>query len=258
MEFKEITAGESTEFPAKVVLYGVPKIGKSRFASDADDVFFINIEGGLDYLGKKVRATPKINSFDDVMAWMKHIYDTDSFTAGTIALDSLDWLETLSREKLVKQYGAKSITDDSIVECQFYKAVSEASVNAAKVFKWLDAIYTKKGIKAIVIAHSEVKRIDIPGKPPFERHQLKLYKELLAKTNEWADLILFADYSYQVAGGGKNADKTAKGKTLSEPKPVLYAGGDVSFVGGGRMKLDKELPLDYKQLYQHITQTKGK
>lgn len=238
--------------PAKIVIYGLPKVGKTRFAAQAENVFFVNIEGGLDYLPSKVRSTPKLNSYDDVMAWFKHIYES-YFTCGTIAIDSIDWLETLAREKLIKQYGAKSITDDSVVECQFYKAVNEASIMASKALSWLDAIYNKKGIKAIVIGHSEIKRVDLPGAAPFERHQLKTYKTLSARIEEWADLILFADRPVLVAGGGKNGDKTSKGKTLSEPKPVLLAGGSASFVGGGRMKLDKELPLDYKTLEQHIT-----
>jgi hypothetical protein len=256
-QFEEVTAGESKELPAKMVIYGLPKVGKTRFAAQANDVFFINIEGGLDYLPKKVRATPKLNTYDEVMGWLKHIYENDKFTCGTIAVDSLDWLETLARDKLIKQYGARNITDDSVVECQFYKAVSEASLMAAKCLQWLDAIYKKKGIKAIVIAHSEIKRVDLPETPPFERHQMALYKVLANKVNEWADLILFADRPVMVAGGGKNGDKTSKGKTLSEPKPVLLAGGSASFVGGGRMELDKELPLDYSILEQHISQ-KGK
>jgi hypothetical protein len=252
IEFKEVEAGQSKEMPAKIIIYGIPKVGKTRFAAQAEDVFFINLEGGLEYLPNKVRATPKLNTYDEVMAWFKHIYENENFKAGIIALDSLDWLETFAREKLIKQYGAANITDDSVVECQFYKAVNEASVMASKALKWLDAIYNKKGIKAIVIAHSEIKRVDIPNTPPFERHQMKLYKELMAKANEWADLILFADRPVMVAGGGKNGDKTSKGKVLSEPKPVLLAGGSASFLGGGRMLLSKELPLDYNAVKQHI------
>lgn len=246
MEFTEISAGESKDFPAKVVIYGVPKIGKTRFAAQADDVFFINIEGGLDYIGHKVRSTPKLNTFDEVTSWLKHIYETDSFKAGTIALDSLDWLEALAQSRLVKLYNGKSITDPQVKEFAYFKGVLNASEDAMTVLKWLDAIYNKKGIKAILIAHSQIKEVDLPTSEPYQRHELKLSKYLAGKVNEWGDLVLFADYSFHVTKDGKT----------TEPKPVLYAGGSAAFIGGGRMRLDKELPLNYKELEKHIT--KGK
>jgi hypothetical protein len=242
-EFTETAAGESKELPAKMVIYGVPKIGKSRFAAQADDVFFINIEGGLDYLPNRVRATPKLNTYDEVLGWLKYIYESPDFKCGTIAVDSLDWLETLAQQRLCKQYNAKSITDPAVKDFAYFRGVVVASEDAAKLMTWLDAIYKKKGIKAIVIAHSQIKEVDLPTKDPFQRNELKLSKQLAARVAEWADLLLFADYSFHV---------TSEGKT-SEQKAVLYAGGSPSFVGGGRMQLKNEIPIDYKLLTKEIT-----
>lgn len=246
MEFLETVAGESKEFPAKVVIFGVPKIGKTRFAAEADDVFFINVEGGLDYIGKKVRSTPKLNTLDEVFGWLNHILENDAFKAGTIVIDSLDWVESLAQNKLIEAYRAKSITDPAIKEFAYFKGVLMAGEEAMRVFKALDLIHKKRGIKSIIIAHSQIKAVDLPNQDPYSRHEMKLSKNLGAKTLEWADLVLFADYSFHISKEGKT----------SEPKPVLYAGGSAAFVGGGRMLLNKELPLNYKQLEQHIT--KGK
>jgi hypothetical protein len=244
--FQEVTVGQSIDMPAKIVVYGVPKIGKSRFAAQAEDVFFLDIEGGLSYLERKVRATPKLTEFDAVIGWLKHIYDNDNFKAGTIALDSLDWLEKLAQEKLVKAEGAKSIVDPRVTAFAYHKGVEMAADDTMKALRWLDAIYKKKGIKAILIAHSEVKSVDLPNQDAYSRYQLKLSKYLSAKTLEWCDLALFADYSFHVTKDGKTSD----------PKPMFRAGGSAAFMGGGRMLLDKELPLDYKQLNLHITQPK--
>lgn len=242
MQFEEALVGQSKEFPAKVVIYGVPKIGKSRFASNAEDVFFINIEGGLQYLDHKVRSTPKLNTYDEVIGWLKHIYEDEKFTCGTLALDSLDWLEKLAKEKLVKAHSATSITDPK--HFGFGKGNEMVGEEVQKIFKWLDAINKKKQIKSIVIAHSEIKTIDTPDGDAYSRFQLKLTKEALARTQEWADLILFANYKFAV-----NSD----GKAVGEQRPVLCAGGTAAHVSGGRMRLNKELPLDYKQLYEHLT-----
>jgi hypothetical protein len=245
-QFEEIKTGLSKEMPAKKVIYGVPKIGKSRFCSDAPDPFFINIEGGLDYIGKEVRATPKLNTFEEVVGWLKHIYDNDEFKCGTIVLDSLDWAEKLAQQKVCKNHGATSLNDSTVKAFAYNKGFEMATEESVKIIAWLDAIYKKKGIKCILIAHSQIKNMDLPDKDPYSRYELKLHKGFAARVAEWADLILFANYSFAVSKDGK----------VSEPKPVLMAGGSASFVGGGRMLLSKEIPLDYKQLEQQITRGK--
>lgn len=241
MEFKEIEAGQSKTMPSKVVVYGVPKIGKSSFAAQWPDAFFLNIEGGMDYLPTKTRATPKLNKFDDVVAWLKHIYESD-FTCKTLIIDSLDWLEGLAQKKVSEAHDNIPVSDMSHKPFAYAKGYEMAAQEAMKIFGYLNAINQKKGISAVLICHSQVKNIDLPNKDPYSRHELKLYKTLAAKTFEWADLVLFADYSFHVTKDGKT----------SEPKPTLFAGGSAGFLGGGRMKINKELPIDYKQLEKEI------
>lgn len=241
-DFKEIETGLSKEMPRKMVLYGVPKIGKSRFAAQAEDVFFINIEGGLDYVGKKVRATPKLSTHEEVIGWLKHIYENDAFKCGLLALDSLDWLETLARQKVEKLHGGTSINDKNYKDFAYGAGIAMVSDEAIAAIRWLDAIIKKKNIPVLLIAHSQVRAIDLPNQDPYSRHELKLGKGLAARVNEWADIILFADYSFHVSKEGKT----------SEPKPTLFAGGNAAFVGGGRMRLSKELPLDYNKLKEEI------
>ena len=241
MEFSEVTAGQSKDMPAKMVLYGVPKIGKSNFAASIDDVFFINIEGGLDYLHQKVRS--KLNSYEEVIGWLKHIYENDDFTCGRIVIDSIDWVEALAIKKIEKMHG-HSITDKKYDAFTYGNGYAMVAEQACKIIQWLDAIYSKKGIPCLLIAHSQLRNIDLPTKDPYSRHELKLGKALAAKINEWADLTLFADYSFVVTKDGKT----------SEPKRVLCAGGNMAYVGGGRMKLSKEIPLSYSELEKEITQ----
>lgn len=241
-QFIEVKAGNSKEMPSKTVIYGVPKIGKTRFAAQYPDPFFIDVEGGLSYIGKEVRSTPTLKSYDEVEAWLRHIHDDEKFTCGTLVVDSLDWVETLAQNRLVKAHNAKNITDPAVKEFAYFRGVVNAADDAFRIIKWLDAIYAKKGIKSVLIAHGQIKEVDLPNKDPYQRNEMKLSKQLGARVAEWADLILFADYSFVV---------TSEGKT-SEPKPVLYAGGSASFVGGGRMQLAKEIPLSYAELEKQI------
>jgi len=242
VEFNEIKTGTSKELPSKIVVYGVPKIGKSRFAAQFPDAFFINVEDGLQYLGKEVRSTPALHLFDEVLGWLKHIHDAESFKAGRLVIDSLDWVEALAKDKIEKEHGAP--LSDRAHKAYAYGA-GQAMVDDAvmRVFRGLDAIYKKKGIPSLLIAHSVIKTIDLPTKDPYSKYELKMSKATAAKATEWADLVLFADYSFAVTKDGKT----------SEPRPVFLAGGSAAYTGGGRMLLNKEIPLSYDHLIKEIT-----
>lgn len=243
MEFTETTIGQSKETPAKMVIYGVPKIGKTNFASQIPDAFFINLENGLDYLPVKVRSTPHLKTFEEVIGWLKHIYENDSFKCNTIVIDSIDWLEQLAQKKIEKLHNNTPLSDMSYKPFAFQKGYAMAGDECIKVISWLDAIYNKKGIKALLICHSKIKTMDLPNKDPYSKYMLKLVNNLAAKVNEWADLILFADYSFFVS---KDSGKP------TEPKRMLMAGGEASYEGGGRMQLKKEIPLNYNELKKEI------
>lgn len=241
MEFTETKAGTSKELPAKIITYGIPKIGKTRFAAQFPDAFFVDIEGGLNYIGKEVRATPTLTSFDDVIAWLNHIHSNDAFKAGRLVIDSLDWAENLAREKIEKENGAP-LTDRAHKPYAYGAGQAMVDEQVFRIFRALDAIYKKRGIPSLIIAHSVIKTIDLPTKDPYSKYELKTSKGVAAKATEWADLVLFADYVFAVTKDGKT----------SEPKPVFLAGGSAAYTGGGRMLISKELPLNYEQLTKEI------
>lgn len=242
--FQEIQIGESKEMPAKMVIYGIPKIGKSRFCSQIDDVFFIDIEGGLSYLDKKVRATPKIKSFDEVIKWLGHILEDEKFKCGTICIDSADWLESLAISKIETLHGTK-ITDKKYDPYAYGNGYLLVMNECLRVITALNLIYERKGIKAILIAHSQLREISTPLNDPYNRYELKFFaKGFGHKLTEWADLVLFADRVFHVA---------EEGMKTSEPKPMILSGNSASYIGGGRMSLGKDMPLDYTALKQYIT-----
>jgi hypothetical protein len=241
-QFQEISTGQSKEMPAKIVVYGRSKIGKTRFACSFPDAFLIDIENGSKYLDKSVRATPHLRTYDEVLGWLKHIYNDEKFMCGWLIVDSLDWLEELAQARLIKMHGAKSITDPSVKDFAYHKGVADAAKDVITILRLIDAINRKKQIKSIVIAHSVVKDIDLPNRDPFARYTLKLSKQLAGKTMEWCDMLLFADHDFHVSSDGKT----------SEPKPMLFTGGDASYEGGGRIKLPKSIPISYEALEKAI------
>ena len=241
MEFTEIKTGQSKEIPSKIIVYGIPKIGKSRFAAQFPDAFFINIEDGLQYIGKEVRSTPALHSYEEVIGWLGHIHSDEKFTCGMLVLDSLDWAESLAKEKIEKENGAP-LSNKEHKAYAYGNGTLLIEGQISRLFRALDAIYKKKKIPALLIAHSVIKTVDLPNKEPYSKYDLKVEKKTAAKATEWADLILFADYSFHISKDGKT----------SEPKPMFMAGGSAAYTGGGRMLLNKEIPLNYEQLIKEI------
>lgn len=245
MDFKIIDTSQAEKpFPPRIVIYGEPKIGKSTFASQAPDVFFIDVENGLNYLS--VKKTPHIKSFDEVIEWLKHIKDNKDFKFKFIALDSLDWLEQLAQEKISKMYNAISIDDPSCKAFAYGAGHRMAANEVEKVLKWLDQIYKEKSISSILIAHTKIKEVNNPIDAAYQKYTLKLSTALAGKLNEWADLILFAKNKFYLTKDGK----------ASEAKPVLLSSNNPSFDGGGRMKLPGEIDLSFEALQKALTTKK--
>lgn len=244
MNFEIKKVGKSKAFPAKVVIFGVPKIGKSRFASNAEGAFFIDAEGGLDYLDKETLSTPTLKNFDDVVGWLNHLLkkETDTSNIKTVIIDSFDWVEKYAQEKITKAYNAASIYDPRVKDFAYHKGVLMAAEEAWRVITLLNLLWDQKQIRAIILCHSTVREMDLPGKDNYSKHVLKLSKHLGAKLNEWADLILFADYDFHVDKDGK----------VSEQKAMLFTCGDASFEGGGRMLLKNKIPLDFAELEKQL------
>jgi hypothetical protein len=79
-----------------------------------------------------------------------------------------------------------------------------------KFLTLLDKLAVKSNV--ILLAHSEVKRQELPDHPPFDRYQLKLAKQIAPVVKEWADAILFGSFKLAI----RESDGRAKGVAARE------------------------------------------
>lgn len=84
---------QATPTAPKLMIYGLPGVGKSTLASKLKNPIFIDMEGGLNYMD--VARTPTLTTYDEFYKILGELYNTAK--AGnreydTIVIDSADWL----------------------------------------------------------------------------------------------------------------------------------------------------------------------
>ena len=151
------------------MLYGVHGIGKSTFGAMAPRPVFIQTEDGLDSID--CARFPPADAFDSVMAAIMELY-TELHEYQTIVVDSLDWLERLIWEEVVRR---KPRTDkgrevSSIEDYGFAKGYTYALDLWKEVLDGLGALRNERAMMVILIAHAKIERFENPETDAYDRY----------------------------------------------------------------------------------------
>ena len=193
--------------PPRIVLYGVPGIGKTTLASTAPSPIFIPVEDGLCDLD--VEAFPQPATISDVGACISALLE-EEHQYKTVVLDCADAMEPLVHEK-VCQDGGK----DSIGDFGYGKGYDKAAEIWRGVLKGFDALRAK-GMITIILAHSHVVRFESPDSDGYDRWNLRLHKKVASLVSDWADAVLFANQEVNLVSTSNSDRKrgTSTGKRI--------------------------------------------
>lgn len=231
-DLKSIKKNEAISAP-RIMVYGVEGIGKSTFAAGAPNPIFILTEDGLGSL--KVDHFPLASSFDDVMAAIGSLY-AEKHDFQSVALDSLDWLETMIWRDIETKYDAKDLA--------YGKGAVLAADRWRDVLTGLNALRNEKGMAVVLIAHTTIKRFDSPETEPYDRFQPKLQDRSNALIREWCDAVLFANYKTIVKKSDVGFNKeVARG--ISTGERLLYTSERPAYMAKNRYGLPESIPLDW-------------
>jgi len=241
MNLQDVTRGELK--PARIIIYGPPGIGKTTMASEAPNPIFIRTEDGLGTLD--VPTFPLMTSFSDVIDAL-YALGREEHSFQTVVIDSLDWLEPLIWEEVCRRTNVKSIED-----LGYGRGYVEALSEWSKVFECLTALRDYKGMTILMLAHSDVQRIEDPLHPPYDCHTLKLHKKASARVREFADVIGFATQktitkSEDLGFGQKRV------RAISLNERVLYTTGSAAFMAKNRYGIPEVIPLSFEELEKYL------
>lgn len=224
-----------TQEPLRIVLHGVPGVGKTTFAADIPGAVFIGPEDGAGDLD-----IPRIT----VATWAEFLAALAAFVSEpsdyrALVLDTIDWIE-----KLLHQHIAKGVSMEK-AEGGYGKAYKLAAEETLKMTQTLDAIRAKRRMAIVALAHTGITKFDDPEDQAYDRYQIRLHKDSAPIWSDWADIVLFANFDIKVRRTGDDVAK-GKGKALDrEPPRVLYTSRRPAFDAKNRYKLDHEIPLSW-------------
>ena len=192
----------------RIIIYGVPKIGKTTFATNGPCPIVTKTEDGAS--GINVDQMPLCESWYDVLAQAKSVAEEDH-KYETYVIDVLNGVELLC---------AKSVaTDDDWAAgfggFQAYRKVATA-INT-ELLPLLDKC-RNRGMYVVLIAHSGIHSVKTAAEE-YSKFAPSVSKWVWEVFNGWADMIGRADYRY-IVGSVKNGKGKASVEVDNTGKPL--------------------------------------
>jgi hypothetical protein len=223
------------EQPRRTLLYAPEGVGKSTFASRARAPIFICAEDGTAQLDVVRFPTPKtwldvLNAIDS-LATTKHEF-------GTLAVDTLDWVEPLVWAHICQRDHKDGI------ESYGYGKGYTAALDEWRIFlSKLERLRRETRMEIILLAHAWIKAFKDPESDGYDRYELKVHNKAAGLLKEWCDSVLFANYETYAA----KDERTKRVRGVSSGARVIHTGRTAAFDAKSRFGLPATLPLDYHE-----------
>lgn len=223
--------------PPRMLLYGTPGVGKTRTAIGFPGAVVLQTEeAGPDLTRFGVPHTDVITSWADLTAALGDLF---ALPAGTLVIDSLDWLEPI-----VWTETCARLRVDSIEAPGYGKGYIEADSVWRELLAGLKAL-NQAGWCVICTAHAEIRQFDDPSSESYSRYTPKLHKRAVGLLIEWASLVGFAHWETVVTE--RATDKRKRLATGSGVR-ALRVVEDPSAIAKNRHGLAPVVPLDARWL----------
>ena len=184
---RKVTATE----PPRILLYGVPGIGKTTLAAEFPNPVFIQTEQGTPG-DLELNSFGTISSFGDVLDAFGALY-AEEHDFRTVVIDTADALEPLIWKQACEENGWKSIEDPG-----YGKGYVAAEDVWRRLIEAMNALRTDRNMIVLLLAHCETVRYEPPGMEPYNRYHIKLHKRGAALLSENVDLLAFANYDVNI------------------------------------------------------------
>lgn len=227
--------------PIRVLLYGPEGIGKSTFGANAPRPIFLGAEDGTASLD--VVRFPRPDSLEDVHDAIALLRSPDGESFDTLVVDTLDWLEPLIWDFVVKRDGEKSIESYG-----YGKGYIAAIDEWRKLLRALEGVARRMHV--VLLAHSMIRPFKNPTGEDFDRYELKLHAKAAGLVKEWTDAVLFAQYETYA----KKDEKTKRVRGIDTGARLVFTERRAAYDAKNRYSLPESLPLSWSDFAAAVAQ----
>lgn len=215
--------------PQKVVVYGVPGVGKTTFAATWPKPVLIRAEDGAGAMD--IPTFPNlVRSMDDLRMAIGALLNGDH-DFSTLILDSLDWIEPFVWKDVCENDGKENIEDFG-----YGKGYVKVDAKWQGIQAGLEKLREKKGMHIVAIAHAVAQTFDPPDSDPWARYGIKLQKRAAALWTEWAEMLLFLNYETRL-----EKSEGAKAKAKGSGDRVIYTQERPAWLAKSRWPLPENI-----------------
>jgi AAA domain len=224
-----------------LAIHGPPGVGKSTTVSKAARPVAILVERGLP-LGCSIDAFDDIDTFEGVMAALKHLYN-DRGEYLTLVIETLDKIEELAVQHVCRSNGWKSIEQPS-----FGKGYVSLDQEWRRFLRGLVAVRDKHRMLVLLTCHSEINTISDPRAPSYTSYQLRLHKRIRGPTMDVCDAVFFMNEDLHVVTSGEGFRERTLAR--ASPQRFLFTEGKPAYAAkhrfGAAMPGKIAIPVDFK------------
>jgi hypothetical protein len=185
--------------------------------------------------GVKLDAIDGLGAFSAVLDSIRSLY-ADPQGYQSLIIDTLDSLEPLLLEHVCTEHNWKNIE-----AAGFGKGYVVADQAWQRLLRGVTALRDKWGMTIVLIAHTEITRIDDPRAPSFTQYAPKLHKRARALVQDAADVIGFLAEDLKTAtddGGFRE-----RVRAVSNNQRYLFLSGTPAFVAKNRFNMPDRIAI---------------
>lgn len=226
----------------RILVHGVPGIGKSTFAATMPRPVFIQAEDGL--AGIDAPAFPLAEQLSDIIEQLGVIYqNSDQFS--TVVIDTIDAVERLIFKQVARDHDQSNIEDIGYGKGYLY-----ALSHWQQMLQALNAL-RDKGLAVCLLCHTSVKRFNSPITESYDRYELALHKAASALLVEWCDVLGFANWQVMTKSEDQGFNKKQT-KGIGTGQRKLHLVERPAWIAKNRFGLPDDMNFNWPELAEAL------